>query len=335
MNEIYHTIGISKQAFHQHLDRRFKHMEEHQQLLPVIRQIREDHPRMSAREMYRLIQPQHIGRDCFIAFCFDNGYRLEIKRAFHRTTDSSGVIRFDNLIAGREFTGINQAWVSDITYYRLGEKFFYLTFITDLCSRRIVGYSVSDNLMTEHTTLPALKMALSKRNSPKRLILHSDGGGQYYSKTFTDLTKAHKIQNSMAENIYENPHAERLNGTIKNDYVIPYGPQDFKQLKQMVKKAVDMYNLYRPHKALKGMAPAAYEKLLKENGNSFSVSLKKKRDLEQTPFFSSANPACSLRFPITSHAGKVNTNVKKRNKKQKSTSLLIELNKLEKTVNVI
>ena len=54
---------------------------------------------MSAREIYRLIQPQQMGRDSFIAFCFNKGYKLEVKRAFHRTTDSSGVIRFDNIIA--------------------------------------------------------------------------------------------------------------------------------------------------------------------------------------------------------------------------------------------
>ena len=172
----------------------------------------------------------------------------------------------------------------------------------DLCSRQIVGHSASTNLMTEHTTLSALKMALKQRKPKEGLILHSDGGGQYYCKLFLALTKEYKMRNSMGKSVYENPHAERVNGTIKNDYLIPYNPQDFNQLKQMLKKAIDMYNLLRPHKALKGMAPAAFEKLLKENGNSFSVSLKKKRGLEQTPFFSSANPACSLRFPITSHA---------------------------------
>ena len=296
MNTVYHAIGTSKQSFHQHMNRQMRQMEEQQQLLPLIAQIRQDHPRMSAREIYRLIQPQQLGRDRFIAFCFKNGYKLEVKRAFHRTTDSTGVIRFDNLIAGREFTGVNQAWVSDITYYRIGERFYYLTFITDLCSRRIVGHSVSDNLMTEYTTLPTLIMALKQRNPAEGLILHSDGGGQYYSKTFTTLTKAHKIQNSMAESVYENPHAERVNGTIKNDYVIPYGPQDFKQLKKMVKKAVDMYNLYRPHKALNGLSPGVYEELLTKNG------LINKR--------------------------------KKEAKKEKSTSLITELYKLKKTVNV-
>lgn len=262
MNEIYRVIETSKQAFHQHQDRKFRQMEEQQQLLPLIAKIREDHPRMSAREIYRLIHPQHIGRDRFIEFCFDNGYKIEIKRSFHRTTDSSGVIRFDNLIAQREFTGINQCWVSDITYYRIDNDFYYLTFIMDLYSRCIVGYSVSDNLMTEYTTLVALNQALQQRNPPEGLILHSDGGGQYYSKLFTTLTRDYKICNSMCESVYENPHAERVNGTIKNDYIIPYGPHNFNQLKEMTKKAVTMYNRYRPHQSLNGKSPVAYEAIV-------------------------------------------------------------------------
>jgi len=280
MNALYRAIGISKQSFHQHTERKMKQMEEQHQLLPLVAQLREDHPRMSAREIYRLIAPQQIGRDRFIALCFKNGYKIEKKRSFYRTTDSSGVIRFSNLIAGWEFTGVNQVWVSDITYYRLGENFYFLTFITDLFSRRIVGNSTSDNLMTEYTTLPALKMALKERKPPKGLIFHSDGGGQYYSKTFTALTKAHHLQNSMCESVYENSHAERVNGTIKNDYLIPYGPEDFKELKRKMNKAVNMYNLYRPHKSLNGMAPAVFEELLTKNGliNKRKKEAKKEKD---------------------------------------------------------
>lgn len=176
MTSMYACIGISKQSFHQRLDRQMGKQEELHQLLPLIAQLRADHPKMSAREMYRLLHPDQIGRDKFIEFCFNQGYKIERKRSFHKTTDSSGVIRFDNLIKGGEFTDINQAWVSDITYYRIGERIYYLTFITDLFSRRIVGYSASCTLLTEHTTMPALKMAIKQRNPQEGLILHSDGG---------------------------------------------------------------------------------------------------------------------------------------------------------------
>ena len=87
------------------------------------------------------------------ALCFENGFKVSVKRAYHRTTNSLGVTRFENLLLNFELTGINQVWVSDITYYRIGEKFYYLTFILDLYSRVIVGHSISRDLLTTSTTI--------------------------------------------------------------------------------------------------------------------------------------------------------------------------------------
>lgn len=260
MNQVYRAMGISKQGFHQHLDRYLEMLEEQEQLVWVIAEIRRDHPQMSARIMYRMIKPEQMGRDRFEQFCFSSGFKLEQKRAYRRTTDSRGVTRFDNLLTGFKLTGVNQVWVSDITYYEMGDRFYYLTFIMDLYSRRIVGHAASDNLMTENTTLPALRMAIAERQPAHGLIFHSDGGGQYYCKEFLKLTRAHHMKNSMSTSVYENPNAERVNGTIKNSYLKYYAPENFSQLKQMAKKAVDMYNNYRPHKALDFLSPDAFEK---------------------------------------------------------------------------
>jgi transposase InsO family protein len=259
MNELYRVIGTSKQAFHQYLDKQMFVMEEQQQLLPVINQIRADHPRLSVRRIYIMVCPQSMGRDKFEQFCYLYGYKLAIKRNYHRTTNSLGVTRFENLIAGQELTHVNQVWASDITYYRIGERFYYITFILDLYSRFIVGHAVSDGMFTEQTTIPALKAALKLRTPPKGLIFHSDGGGQYYSKKFLALTKDNNIKNSMCESVYENAHAERINGTIKNDYLIYYSPIDYNQLITLTIKAVKMYNFFRPHSSLENNSPASYE----------------------------------------------------------------------------
>lgn len=260
MNTLYRVLGTSKQAFHQWLDKQMLIMEEQQQLLPVISQIRADHPRLSSRQMYLMIGPQTMGRDKFEQFCFQNGFKLAVKRAYHKTTNSLGVTRFENLIAGLELTGVNQVWASDITYYRIGEKFFYITFVLDLWSRFIVGYTVSVGMLTEQTTIPALNMALRQRGPVQEgLIFHSDGGGQYYSKKFLAITKSNLIKNSMCESVYENAHAERINGTVKNDYLVYYAPQDYKQLVTLTDKAVKMYNFSRPHSSLGNISPAAYE----------------------------------------------------------------------------
>jgi len=259
MNAVYHMLGFTKQAFHQHLNRYFLMMEEQQNLIPLIQQIRQDHPRLSARAMYHLIRPTSMGRDRFEAFCFENGFKLEVKRSFIRTTKSLGVTRFPNLIMEIEVVHVNQVWVSDITYYRIADRFYYITLIMDLFSRRIVGYSLSRDMSTENTTIVALTKALNSRKPLPGLIFHSDGGGQYYCKDFLIITKKHEIKNSMCESVYENPHAERINGTIKNDYVIQYGPKDYLQLSSMLGKAVDMYNYIKPHKALNGQSPVDFE----------------------------------------------------------------------------
>jgi len=256
MNTVYRLAGTSKQNFHQRLDRMLTKQEEAAQLLPIVIQLRNEHPMMSSRKFYTMLKPETIGRDKFESFCHSNGLKVNQKRNFKKTTDSSGVIRFINLVTGREFTSINQAWVSDITYIRIGEKFYYLTMIMDLHSRYIVGYSLSRRLKTEVTTIPALKMALRKLTPSERkgIIIHSDGGGQYYSKAFLRLTKG--MKNSMCETVYENPHAERINGIIKNEYLLPNKPKSYLALKTELDKTIIKYNEIRPHSSLKMKTPA-------------------------------------------------------------------------------
>ncbi len=267
MNELYHTIGISKQGFHQWLDRTMAIYEEQQYLLPILKEYRKEHPRMSCRLIYIKLKPGTMGRDSFESFCYEHGYKVEIKKRKYRTTDSRGIIYFPNLLLQMgELSSVNQLWVSDITYFEIGSQLYYLTFITDIYNREIVGYSASVDLRTESTTHPAFIMAIKARTLKKEseLVFHSDGGGQYYSKNFVSLTKQYGIKNSMGKTAYENPHAERVNGTIKNDYLIPYQPQNFNELKKMLIKAVNLYNQQRPHKALNGHSPQEFFDLIKK-----------------------------------------------------------------------
>lgn len=260
MNAVYRAIGITKQAFHKRLNRYLQRMDEEQQLLKVIQEIRKEHPGMGARELYFLIEPKCMGRDRFEAFCFENGLKIVKKRSFIRTTNSLGVTRFENLIIGIELTGVNQVWVSDITYYRIEDHFYYLTFVMDLYSRYIVGYSVAENLSTEHTTLASLKKALRSRHVNPGLIFHSDGGGQYYSKEFKRLTARYKILNSMGKTPYENPNAERINGTIKNYYLAHFQPHSYAELVKETARAVRNYNR-RPHGSLGRISPEKFEQM--------------------------------------------------------------------------
>jgi putative transposase len=206
---------------------------------------------MSARDIYLKLHPVCMGRDQIERFCMDSGYRIKKLKNFKVTTNSLGVTRFPNMIKDLEVTGVNQVFVSDITYFDIGQDTFYLTFIMDLFNREIVGYSDSDNLRTENTTLPALHKVSKERGKVnlKGAIIHSDGGGQYYCNDFKALTKELGMINSMTEEkVYENAHAERLNGIIKNNYLYPYGPTNRASLKKLLDKAVYMYNTGKPHR---------------------------------------------------------------------------------------
>jgi transposase InsO family protein len=252
--------------------------EELGQLRLIVTQVRKDHPGMALRDLYQVIQPSTIGRDRFEQYFKQMGYGVAIKRSPKRTTDSSGVIRFPNLIEGKKLTGVNQVWVSDITYYRIQEKFYYLTFIMDLYSRRIIGQSCSRTLLTAHTTIAALKDSLKARNKNQMpgLIIHSDGGGQYYSNEFRKLTKDAKMVNSMGKTAYENPHAERINGIIKNNYIKHYNPGNFVQLSKMMNKAVQMYNYEKPHRGLNKLSPIQFESRINKRN--------RKKEIEKNTF---------------------------------------------------
>jgi transposase InsO family protein len=99
--------------------------------------------------------------------------------------------------------------------------------------------------------------------------MHSDGGGQYYCNEFKALTKELGMINSMTEEkVYENSHAERLNGIIKNNYLYPYGPTNITSLKKLLDKAVLMYNTGKPHKALGKLTPKEFRSTIDNENNS-------------------------------------------------------------------
>lgn len=267
MNDLFAVAGISKQGFHQWLDRQYIRISEQQQMIPILNELRDKHRTLSCRKFYKMIRPKTMGRDQFEDFCFNHGFKVSRRRRrYVNTTDSRGVNRFDNLIHTLdELTDINQLWVSDITYYELGKKSYFLTFIQDVYNREIVGYSLSDDLCTENTTLIALQQAIKNRKPTigSKLIIHSDGGGQYYSKVFVGYTKSLGIRNSMGISPYDNAHAERINGTIKNGYLYPHEPKNFEELSKLLIKGVNLYNTERPHDSLGGYSPNEFLQMVK------------------------------------------------------------------------
>lgn len=263
LNSLYRTIGISKQAVHDMLNRNMKKREMEYQVLNMVYKIRSNHPTMGVRQMYFKVNPGGLGRDKFEQLCRTENLQLKKKKNYRKTTDSKGVTRFDNLMQGLKVKRINQLWQSDITYYEINGRFYYITLIQDAHSKIIVGHQCSKSLKTEDTTLPALKKAIRKRKgfNIQGLIFHSDGGGQYYDKEFKKLTKSKGIMNSMGESCYENAMAESLNGVIKNKYLRHYKIRSFSQLSKKLDRVVKLYNTDKPHTKLNRMSPVQYEKI--------------------------------------------------------------------------
>lgn len=258
---MYRAMGTTKQNIHQRMIGALKGKHQQGQLKKIIEQVRRDHPEMGAKSLYMKLKPSTLGRDRFYDWYRENGLTITPRRNWRRTTDSSGVIRFSNIIQDRELTSVNQVWVSDITYYQINEQFHYITLVMDQYSRKIKGYSASESLHMESTTVPAIKMAMRGLPQGDRPIIHSDGGGQYYGHKFLSITRD-RLKNSMGKTAYENPHAERLNRTIKDQYLRHYNPQSQKELEQKLTHAVKMYNQGKPHTSLGGYTPEEFEKNL-------------------------------------------------------------------------
>lgn len=266
MNSLFALCGISRQAHFQALNRQHAWQQKCLLYIGMIEQAREIHPGMGLRTLYEMLKPDGIGRDSFMALGAAAGYRLQSLAQKTRTTFSVKTNRYHNLLAGGVFNGQDQVWSSDITYFHCLGQFFYLVFIMDVYTRRIVGYSVAENLRAENN-LAALKMALRCRGIKDydgTLIHHSDKGGQYAADTYTELLKDHGIRNSMCNEVYENTHIERVNGTIKNQYLSRWPIRSKSELHRRLKDAVGAYNTSKPHESIGKMTPVAYEQTLKQ-----------------------------------------------------------------------
>ncbi|WP_178987626.1 IS3 family transposase [Winogradskyella schleiferi] len=256
MNQLYKTIGISKQAVNQYAKRQAVFDSRVSQLILEADDLREDHPGCGVEKMYNILDPDFIGRDRFIETMMGLGYRIKKKRNYKRTT-IAGKKFYPNLIKGLRVNAPNVVWQSDITYLPLNGKHYYAVFIIDVYTKKIVGFIVSDNMRAQ-ANVEALKMAIKENNAPE--IHNSDRGSQYTYSKYIDLLVSNGTKISMSLSGLDNAYAERINRTIKEEYLDYWKPETFFQLKKCVAKAVKNYNEKRTHKSLPKMSPDNFEK---------------------------------------------------------------------------
>ena len=259
-------FGISRQAFYKAEKLMQEKLLSEQLALEMVNDIRCRQPKIGGKKLYYLLSedlqklPSKIGRDALFTLLRNNSLLVRRKRSRFSTTNSHHDNKiYPNLIKDLAVTNPNQILISDITYIRHLRGFSYLSVVSDLYSRKILGYYVSDNLSLEGP-LRALKSSLRQLNDneKKGLIHHSDRGIQYSSFRYTDKLKKHKIRISMSGkgNPYDNAVMERIIGILKQEFLLDQTFVNIESSRKAVRKAITIYNEERPHLSLAYKTPA-------------------------------------------------------------------------------
>ncbi len=185
-----------------------------------------------------------------------------VRRKWIKTTDSKHPFaRYPNLIKGMVVSGMNQAWLADITYIRIRSGFVYLAAILDAYSRRVIGYAISTGLETS-LTLEALRMAITRRSPAPGLIHHSDQGVQYASEEYVDELRRHGCRISMARrgNPYDNATMESFFKTLKYEEVYLFDYETLADVLERIPYFIEeVYNRKRMHSGLGYLSPVNFE----------------------------------------------------------------------------
>jgi putative transposase len=186
------------------------------------------------------------------------GLQSKLSKKFKVTTNIKHNYLVVENVLNRQFLVANSSrvWVSDITYIQTKEGFLYLTTIIDLYDRKIIGWSLSNCMSTEKTTLAAWKMATSNRNIQKGLIFHSDRGVQYANKKFANTLESYEIKRSMSRkgNCWDNAVAESFFKSLKTELIYGNKLLSKQQMELEIFEYIEIwYNKKRRHSALKYM----------------------------------------------------------------------------------
>lgn len=260
MSTVCEHFKLHRDAYYKFKQREKLRLESDNQAIDLVKEVRKKLPETGGRKLHVELNEAglKVGRDRLFKILKEQNMLIERKKRSCRTTDSYHHFhKYSNLIQDLEITRPNQVWVSDITYIRTVNGFCYLALITDLYSRKIVGYDVSDSLELAGC-LRAFRFAQKTARPSPGLIHHSDRGSQYCSHEYTGELMGRGILLSMTEenHCYENAVAERVNGILKSEFYLDQCFTSVDHARMATKNAIFNYNNLRRHVSLNYKTPS-------------------------------------------------------------------------------
>lgn len=256
-------FSLKRDAYYKYQKRFVIQKQLEKDVIQLVRKSRRTLPREGTRKLMKSLhndfkkQDIKIGRDHLFRILRENKLLVRRKKYSSRTTNSyHRFYKYNNIIKDLKINRPNQVWASDITYIRTINGFCYLALITDMYSRKIVGYDLSDSLEL-NGCVRALNKAIYQAKQTKGVIHHSDRGIQYCSNIYTQILKRKKMDISMTEenHCYENAMAERVNGILKDEFYLDQTFTSVVHAKKATKNAIKLYNSKRLHLSLDYKTP--------------------------------------------------------------------------------
>jgi putative transposase len=253
------VLGVSRDAFYKREKRVVSGNSIREVTLELVRSVRADEPRTGTRKLHHRIEPElrerglKVGRDRLFKVLREEELLVKPRKKFTRTTYSRHRYAVAaNVFKNATITQPNQAFVSDITYLNVGNEAAYLFLVTDVFSRKIVGYHLSRDL-SHYSALQAVGRALDGvKSGTQALIHHSDRGCQYCCHEYLDFLHSYGVISSMTDesHCYQNAIAERVNGILKGEFFLDQRFSSFDSALHAVHRAVRIYNTKRTHWSL-------------------------------------------------------------------------------------
>ena len=277
------VLQVSVSGYHQHMKRRKqrarrRHLSDAALLVHVRAVFAANRGAYGWPRVWRelLRQGVRVGKLRAQRLMQQHGMRARSKRRFRITTDSRHGLPVAPNLLDRNFTAAmpNQIWAGDVTYIPTDEGWMYLSVVIDLFSRRIVGWSMRDDMRSE-IVVAALEMAWYQRSPDKDagLIFHSDRGSQYASREFNEVLNECGITPSMSRkgNCWDNACSETLFASLKVERLHGMRFATIRQAKDETLSWLLWYNQTRLHSTLNYVSPMQFEQRWQANEKSIAA----------------------------------------------------------------